>query len=93
MAMTEEKDALLYFKHRYAFESTEFDRYDMVLLINRARKKYFARRHKNLEEIIDRGWFHLERRILKDPVLLKIKIRLDNEELKNQHDLPIGLMG
>ena len=71
MAMTVEKDALLHFKHRHAFESTVFDRCNIVPLINQAWKKYFAVRNKNLEAIIDRGWFHLDRRLLKDPVILK----------------------
>ena len=69
--MTVEKDALLNFKHRHAFESTDFDRCNIVLLINQAWKKYFAIRDKNLEAIIYRGWFHLYRRLLKDPVILK----------------------
>ena len=89
MATTVEKDALLHFKHRNEFESTDFDRCNIVTLINWARKKYFSRREKNLEEIIDRGWLHLYRRILKDPVRLKTKRRLDNEQLDNQHDPPL----
>ena len=42
-----------------------------------------------MEAIIDRGWFHLDRRLLKDPVILKTKISLDNEQLENQHDPPL----
>ena len=74
MAMTVEKDALLHFKHRHAFECTDFDRYDIVQLINRVCKKSFARRDKNLEAIIHREWLHLARRLLKDPVFLKKKV-------------------
>ena len=55
MAMTVEKDAILYFKHRHAFESTDFDRYDIVPFINRSCNKSFARRENNLEAIIGRG--------------------------------------
>ena len=73
MAMTVEKDALLHFKHRHSFESTGFDQYDIVPLINRAWNKSFARREKNLEAIVDREWFHLGRRLLKEPVILKTK--------------------
>ena len=89
MAMNVEKDALLHFKHRHAFESTDFDRCDIVPLIKRACKKYFSLRDNNLKAIIDRGWFHLDRRLLKEPVILKTKIRLDNEQLDNQHDPPL----
>ena len=88
MAMTIEKDALSYFKNRHAFEITDFDRCGIVPLINRSWNKLFSIRDKNFEAIIDRGWFHLNRRLLKDPVILK-KIRLDNEKLDNQHDLPL----
>ena len=42
-------------------------------------------RDKNFEAIIDRGWFHLDRGILKDQVIFKTKIMLDNEQLDNQH--------
>ena len=52
--MTVEKDSLLHFKHRHAFESTDFDRCDIVPLINQTWKKYFAIRDKNLDEIIYR---------------------------------------
>ena len=86
MAMTVEKDALLHFKHRHAFEITDFDRCNIVPLINWAWKKYFARRNKNLEAIIDRGWFQLDRRLLKDSIILKTKRRLDNEQIDNQHN-------
>ena len=73
MAMTVEKDALLHFKHRHAFESTDFDWCGILPLINQAQKKSFPRSEKNLEAIIDRWWFHLDRRILKDPVILEKK--------------------
>ena len=73
MATTVEKDALLHFKHRHAFETTEFYQCIIVPLINWAWKKFFARRDKNLESIIERGWFHLESRLRKDPVTLKKK--------------------
>ena len=89
MATTAEKDAPLHFKHRHAFEGTDFDLCDIVLLINLAWKKPFARREKNLESIIYKGWFHLEMRLLKEPVILKTKIRLGNEQLENQHDPPL----
>ena len=55
MAMTVEKYAPLYFRHRHAFESTDFDICNIVPLINRSWKKYFERRDKNLEAIIYRG--------------------------------------
>ena len=58
----------------------------MLPLINQAWKKLFARTDKNLESIIDRVYFHLYRRILKHPAILKTKIMLDNEQLNNQHD-------
>ena len=47
MAMTVEKDALLYFKHIHSFEITYFDRCDILPLINWAWKKSFSRRDKN----------------------------------------------
>ena len=88
MVVTVEKDALILFKQINEFESTEFDQCNILPFINRTWKKSFARRGKNLEAIIDRNWFHLDRRILKDPVILKTKIRLENEQLDNQHDPP-----
>ena len=87
--MTVEKDALLHFKHRHAFESTDFDRCDILPLVKWEWKKYFARRDDNLEAIIDRGWFHLEIILLKEPVILKTKIRLENDQLDNKNDLPL----
>ena len=54
IATTVEKDALLHFKQRHAFESTDFDRCNIVPFINWERKKYFAIRENNLEAIIDR---------------------------------------
>ena len=84
--MTIEKDALLNLKHRHEFESTDFYLCNIVTVMNWAWKKYFARSDKNLESIIYRGWFHLDRGLLKYPVLLDTKIRLDNEKLDNQHD-------
>ena len=54
MAMTVEKDALLHFKNRHAFGSTDFDRYNIVLLINWAWNKSFAITEKSFEAIIDR---------------------------------------
>ena len=42
-----------------------------------------------MEAIIDRGWFHLDMILLKEPVILKTKIRLDNEQLDNKNDLPL----
>ena len=74
------KYALLHFKHRHEFETTEFDQCNTWLFINWAWRKYFTRREKNLEAIIDRGWLHLDRRLLKVPAILKTKIRLANEQ-------------
>ena len=73
MAMILDKDALLHFKHRHAFEINDFDRCDIVPLIYQEWKKYLTRSDKNLEAIIDRGWFHLDGRLLKDPAILKKK--------------------
>ena len=42
-----------------------------------------------MEAIIERVWFRLDRRLLKDPIILKTKIRLDNEQLDNQYDPPL----
>ena len=89
MAMTVEEYALLHFKHRHAFKITDFYRCDIVPLINQKWSKYYSIRGNNLEAIIDREWFHLDRRLLKDPVMLKTKIRLDNEKLDNQHEPPL----
>ena len=83
MAMTVEKDALFHFKHRHSFESTDSYQCDILPLINRAWKKYFSRRDKNLEAIIDRRCFCLDRRLIKDPVILKTEIRLNNEQPDN----------
>ena len=41
-----------------------------------------------MKEIIDRGLFHLDKRLLKDPVILKSKVRVDNEQVDNQYDPP-----
>ena len=43
------------------------------MLINQAWKKYFSIRERNLESIIGRGWFQLDRRLRKDPVILRKK--------------------
>ena len=70
MAITVEKEALIRLKYRHKFEITDFDRCDIVPLIYQEWKKYLTRSDKNLEAIIDRGWFHLDRRLLKYPVIL-----------------------
>ena len=88
MPMTVEKYFLIIFKHRHEFESTDFDRYGIVQLIKHTCNKSFARNENNLESIIDRGWFHLDREPHKDPAILK-KIRLENEQLDNQHYPPL----
>ena len=49
MAMTVEKYGHLHFRHRHAFQRTDFDICNIVLLINRAWKKSFEIRDKNLE--------------------------------------------
>ena len=41
-------------------------------------QEIICKKGKKLEEIIDRVWFHLDRRLLKEPVILE-KIRLDDE--------------
>ena len=87
VVMTVEKDALIQFKHRHEFEITDFDWCNILLLINRVWNKLFARRDRNLEAIIYRGCFYLERGLLKDLVIMKKS--LDDEQLKNQHDPPL----
>ena len=87
MEITVEKDTLLHFKHIHAFESNAFDICDIVQLINRVWKKSFVRRDKNLKAIIDIGWSHLDRSLMKYPIILEKK--LDNEQLDNQHDPPL----
>ena len=89
MAMTIEKYSLIRFKQRHEFESTDFDRCDIVPLINQSWNKSFSIRDKKCESIIYRVWFHLDRSLLKYPVILKKKIRLDDEQLHNQHDSPL----
>ena len=41
-----------------------------------------------METIIGRGWFHMDRRLLKYPVILGLK-GLDNKQLDNQRDPPL----
>ena len=71
MATTVEQDALIQFKQKHEFESTDFDQCNIVPLIQQVQKKYFSRREKKSESIIDRGWFHLYRRLMRDPVTMK----------------------
>ena len=74
MAMTREKDRLVQFKRRNQFPNTNFHKHDIVPLVNLAWKESFARKEKNLKAIIDRGWYYLDMRLLKDPDILKSKI-------------------
>ena len=77
------------FKQIHEFESNGFDLCNIVSLVNRASKKSFSRRYKNLEAIIDIWWFHLYRRLMKDPAILGGGGGLDDEQLENQHDPPL----
>ena len=83
MVMTVEKYTFIRFKQRHEFESTDFDQWNIVLLINRSFNKYFSRRDNNLKAIIDRVWFHPERRLLKDPVILKKSWMMSNFTINN----------
>ena len=74
MSMTRNKDLLVLYKRRHHFESIDFKKSDIVPLICRAWKDSFGREKENLDAILERGWFHLDMRLLKDPEILQTKV-------------------
>jgi hypothetical protein len=74
MAMTREKDKLVAFKRRNDFKTINFQRLDVIPLVVRAWKVSFARTDKNLNALIERGWYHLDRRLLNDPEILSTRV-------------------
>lgn len=79
MAMTREKDRLVQYKTRHLFSSLDFKRHDVIPLVNKAWKASFERKKQNLQAIMDRGWFHLDMRLLKDKEVLATKVSVDQE--------------
>jgi cation transport regulator ChaC len=74
MSMTREKDKLVAFKRRHGFKNTDFQRLDIVPLVVRAWASSFARTPKNKDALMERGWYHLDKRLLRDPEILRTKV-------------------
>ncbi len=61
---------------------------DLMPLINKAWNVSFARRNKNLQAIVDRGWNPLNYNIL---TMLKIRATMTNDEKKLELDYTDGI--
>ena len=77
MAMTKEKDKLLRWKRKHQMP-LEFQRSDILPLVFQAWDQSFARQKQNLSATLDRGWYHIDRRLLKDPEILRTKVTYVN---------------
>ena len=86
ISMTKNKDKLVLYKKRYNFASIDFKRHDIIPLVNRAWADSFARKESNLKAITERGWYHLDRRLLKDPEILQTRTSTINWVDTHQHD-------
>jgi hypothetical protein len=64
MSMTKHKDKLVLYKRRNCFASIDFKKCDIVPLVCRAWADSFAKKTTNLHAISDRGWYHLDMRLL-----------------------------
>jgi hypothetical protein len=67
-------DKLVAFKHRHRFKNTNFQRLDMVPLVVHAWASLFARTPKNKDALMERGWYHLDKRLLRDLEILRTKV-------------------
>lgn len=74
MSMTKQKDLLVLYKRRNHFDSIDFKKSDIVPLICQAWAASFARKKQNLDAIRERGWSHLDKRLLKDPDILRTRV-------------------
>ena len=79
MAMTDAKRKLLNLKRKHCLKET-IDKTDLMLLINIAWNKSFARIDKNRKAIADRGWGPYNRNIL---TLSHIRATMTNDERKD----------
>jgi hypothetical protein len=69
--MTREKDKLVAFKCRNGFKNKEFQHLDIVPLIVRVWASSFTRTEKNKHALMERGWYHLDKRLREDPEILR----------------------
>jgi hypothetical protein len=74
MSMTRNKDLLVLYKRRNCFPSIDFKRCDIVPLVCRAWADSFAKKTTNLHAISNRGWYHLDMRLLHDPDVLQTRV-------------------
>jgi hypothetical protein len=72
--MTRGNDKLVAFKRRRNFKTINFQRLDVIPLVIRAWKLSFAHTYNNLNALIERGWYHLDRRLLNDPEILSMRV-------------------
>jgi hypothetical protein len=74
MSMTREKDRLVAFKRKNGFKNKDFQHLDIIPLITRAWASSFACTGKNKEALTERGWYHLDKKLLEDPEILRTKV-------------------
>jgi hypothetical protein len=90
MAMAREKDSLVAFKRRHDFKNINFQRLDVIPLVVRAWDVSFARTDKNRNAFIERGWYHLDRRLLNDPEILCTRVINSNTAPPPNHTVVIN---
>jgi hypothetical protein len=73
MALTSEKTALVLKKQRHCLPNARIETYEVVIVVNAAWKKSFARVDYNREAIAARGWNPLTRNLLDHPEILATK--------------------
>ena len=70
MALTSEKAALVLKKQRHCLPNARIETYEIVIIVNAAWNKSFARTKYNKEAIAARGWNPLTRNLLDHPEIL-----------------------
>ena len=81
--MTKHKSDLFLLKQRLNM-NVALRRHGIIPLVNRAWKESFARKASNFRAILERGWYHLDRRLLKDPEILQTKFACNAPPNENE---------
>jgi hypothetical protein len=84
MAITKAKTELVLKKQRCCWENARVETYEIVVVVNAAWEKSFARVEQNKKAIAARGWHPLTRNLLDHPEIAETKDN-DQENQENAH--------
>jgi hypothetical protein len=90
MALTSEKAELVIKKQRHSIPNARIETYEIVIVVNAAWQKSFARVDYNREAIAARGWGPLTRNLLDHPEILATK---EPEQQPEQSEEPPDSQG